>query len=72
MDKHTHIRAVIFDVDGVLVDVVEDAVNGVQAAKSAGMRCVAATTSFPADRFQETAVVRAAIADMSLLDLAPH
>lgn len=30
--------------------VVEDAVAGVQAAKSAGSRCLALTTSFPADR----------------------
>lgn len=30
--------------------VVEDAVSGVAAAKSAGMRCLAVTTSFPADR----------------------
>jgi HAD superfamily hydrolase (TIGR01509 family) len=30
--------------------VVEDAVAGVEAAKSAGARCLALTTSFPADR----------------------
>ncbi len=30
--------------------VVEDAVNGVEAAHRAGCRCVALTTSFPADR----------------------
>ena len=29
--------------------VIEDAINGVQAAKAAGMRCVAVTTSFSAD-----------------------
>lgn len=52
--------------------VVEDAVNGVRAAKSAGMRCVAVETSFPADRLQEADVVRAAIADVTLSDLAPH
>ena len=29
--------------------VIEDAVHGVEAAKTAGMRCVAVTTSFPAE-----------------------
>jgi beta-phosphoglucomutase len=52
--------------------VVEDAVNGVQAAKAAGMRCVAVAISFPADRLQEADVVRARIADVFLADLAPH
>lgn len=52
--------------------VVEDAVHGVQAAKSAGMRCVAVATSFPAARLQEADVVCAAITDVTLADLAPH
>ena len=30
--------------------VVEDAVNGVEAARRAGCRCVALTTSFPANK----------------------
>ena len=51
--------------------VVEDAVNGVQAAKTAGMRCVALETSFPAYRLQEADVVRKRIADVLLSDLAP-
>ncbi len=33
--------------------VVEDAVSGVEAAKSAGCRCLALTTSFPADKLQK-------------------
>jgi HAD superfamily hydrolase (TIGR01509 family) len=52
--------------------VVEDAVNGVQAAKQAGMRCVAVATTFPADRLTEADVIRDNIADVSLSDLAPQ
>jgi HAD superfamily hydrolase (TIGR01509 family) len=52
--------------------VVEDAVNGVQAAHAAGMRCVAVAQTFPADRLHEADVVRDGIADVSLSDLAPH
>jgi beta-phosphoglucomutase-like phosphatase (HAD superfamily) len=52
--------------------VVEDAVNGVQAAKAAGMRCVAVATSFPPARLYEADVVRDSIAQVSLSDLAPH
>jgi beta-phosphoglucomutase len=33
--------------------VVEDAVNGVQAAKAAGARCLALTTSFPPERLAD-------------------
>lgn len=49
--------------------VVEDAVNGVQAAKAAGMRCVAVAQSFPADRLAEADLVHASIADVRLADL---
>jgi HAD superfamily hydrolase (TIGR01509 family) len=49
--------------------VVEDAVNGVQAAKAAGMRCVAVAQSFPADKLQQADLVRARIGDLSLGDL---
>jgi len=52
--------------------VVEDAVNGVRAAKTAGMRCVAVATSFPADRLQEANVVRDNIAQVLMSDLVPH
>lgn len=52
--------------------VVEDAVNGVQAAKTAGMLCVAVAQTFPVDRLRDADVVRARIADVSLPDLAPH
>jgi HAD superfamily hydrolase (TIGR01509 family) len=52
--------------------VVEDAVNGVQAAKSAGMRCVAVGTTFPAGQLQAADVVRNQIADVLRSDLAPH
>jgi HAD superfamily hydrolase (TIGR01509 family) len=49
--------------------VVEDAVNGVQAALAAGMRCVAVAQSFTADRLAGADVVRSRIADVSLADL---
>jgi beta-phosphoglucomutase-like phosphatase (HAD superfamily) len=52
--------------------VVEDAVNGVQAANVAGMRCVAVATTFLADRLQGAEVVRNRIKDVALSDLAPH
>ena len=52
--------------------VVEDAVNGVQAAKSAGMRCIAVASTFPAERLTEADVIRDNIHDVSLSDLAPY
>lgn len=51
--------------------VVEDAVNGVQAAKEAGMRCVAVAQTFPAERLQAADIVRDRISDVRLSDLAP-
>jgi HAD superfamily hydrolase (TIGR01509 family) len=51
--------------------VIEDAINGVQAAKSAGMRCVAVTTSFPAEELKAAGadVVKASISEIALQDL---
>ena len=49
--------------------VVEDAVNGIQAAKAAGMRCVAVAQTFPPDRLGEADLVRGSIAQISLSDL---
>jgi len=49
--------------------VVEDAVNGVQAAKAAGMRCVAVAQTFPVAQLQGADVVRPDIAAVSLTDL---
>ncbi|MCA2001845.1 MAG: HAD-IA family hydrolase [Chloroflexi bacterium] len=51
--------------------VVEDAVNGIQAAKAAGMRCVAVAQTFPAERLHEADVVRGGVADVLLSDLIP-
>jgi HAD superfamily hydrolase (TIGR01509 family) len=52
--------------------VVEDAVNGVQAAKAAGMRCVAVAHTFPAARLSEADVVREKLSQVTRGDLAPH
>lgn len=52
--------------------VVEDAVNGVQAAHTAGMRCVALATTFPPAQLQDAEVIRNQIADVLLSDLAPY
>ena len=52
--------------------VLEDAVNGIQAAKAAGIRCVAVAHTFPAERLQMADVVRNKISDVRLLDLAPR
>jgi HAD superfamily hydrolase (TIGR01509 family) len=51
--------------------VVEDSVNGVRAAKAAGMRCVAVAQTFPAGRLHEADVVRDSIAELQLADLVP-
>ncbi len=49
--------------------VIEDAVNGIAAAKAAGMRCVAVATTFPAEKLAQADVVRASIAEVTLADL---
>ena len=51
--------------------VVEDAVNGVQAAKAAGMRCVAVTTSFAEESLRTAGadVVRPSLAEVTVDDL---
>ena len=52
--------------------VVEDAINGIQAAQAAGMRCVAVAQTFPPDRLYEADRIRNRIEDVTLSDLAPH
>jgi HAD superfamily hydrolase (TIGR01509 family) len=49
--------------------VLEDAVNGVQAAKAAGMRCIAVAQTFPADLLKQADVTRDRISDVTLADL---
>ena len=51
--------------------VVEDSVNGIQAAKAAGMRCIAVAQTFPTERLWEADIVRDKISQMRLADLAP-
>ena len=51
--------------------VVEDAINGIQAAKAAGMRCVAVEQSFPAEKLLAAApdLIRKGIGEITLQDL---
>jgi HAD superfamily hydrolase (TIGR01509 family) len=63
------VAAQTLDIDPLDCVVVEDAVNGIQAAKSAGMRCVAVAQTFPAERLQEADIVRNAVIDIQLSDL---
>lgn len=49
--------------------VIEDTINGVQAAKAVGMRSVAVAHSFPAEQLRAADVVKERISDVSLGDL---
>lgn len=49
--------------------VLEDAVNGVQAAKAAGTRCVAVAQTFPPDSLRAADLVKPNIASVTLADL---
>lgn len=49
--------------------VIEDAINGIQAAKSAGMRCVAVAQTFPAEQLGAADRVRSALTSVTLSDL---
>lgn len=49
--------------------VIEDAVNGIEAALAAGMRCVAVAQSFPPERLQAAKLVRNRISEVSIADL---
>ena len=49
--------------------VIEDAVNGIQAAKAAGMRCVAVAQTFPADKLLAADLVRPDLQHVGLDDL---
>ncbi len=49
--------------------VIEDAVNGIQAAKAAGMRCVAVAQTFAPEHLVAADLVRPGLRDISLEDL---
>jgi HAD superfamily hydrolase (TIGR01509 family) len=51
--------------------VIEDSINGIRAAKTAGMRCVAVAQSFPASELQAVSpdIIRPCVSGISLTDL---
>jgi beta-phosphoglucomutase-like phosphatase (HAD superfamily) len=49
--------------------VVEDAINGVRAAKAAGMRCIAVAHTFAVHLLSAADLVRERISEVSLQDL---
>jgi HAD superfamily hydrolase (TIGR01509 family) len=49
--------------------VVEDAVNGIEAAQAAGMRCIAVAQTFAAGKLSGADLARNTIADITLSDL---
>jgi HAD superfamily hydrolase (TIGR01509 family) len=49
--------------------VIEDAVNGVAAAKAAGMRCIAVAQTFHTDELKQADLIKLRIGDLALLDL---
>ncbi len=49
--------------------VIEDAVNGIQAAQAAGMRCVAVAQTFPPEKLAGADLVRSGLRDVTLDDL---
>jgi HAD superfamily hydrolase (TIGR01509 family) len=49
--------------------VVEDAVNGIEAAKTAGMRCIAVAQTFPAARLQRADLVLESIKQVTVAHL---
>lgn len=51
--------------------VIEDSRVGVKAAKRAEMRCIAVTTSYPAEDLDEADIVVGSLETLSLVDLLP-
>ncbi len=49
--------------------VIEDAVNGIQAAKAAGMRCVAVAQTFPSEQLTAADLVCQGLENIALQDL---
>ncbi len=49
--------------------VIEDAINGIQAAKAAGMRCLAVAQTFPAEKLGAADLVRSSLENVALQDL---
>ena len=54
------------DISGDECIVIEDSIYGIQAAKSAGMKCMAVTNSYPAKKLTEADLV---VSDYSVSDI---
>ena len=52
--------------------VIEDAINGIEAAKAAGMRCIAVAHTFPIGQLREADLACPTIARLTLADLDGH
>jgi beta-phosphoglucomutase len=49
--------------------VIEDSIHGIRAAREAGMRCVAVTNSYPADKLEEADLIVDSLDTLSLREL---
>lgn len=63
------------EIDPVRCAVIEDSIAGIEAAKGAGMLCIAVTNSYPADKLSDADLIVTSLEDaapiLSLLSVGP-